>query len=172
LSPNLDQEKIDTWIYEAQINEMRTFLGGELYKLMIEDWDGTAFVDPLFVKLWEGDDTGDEFFFGLKQPIGLFSISNITKNNQFNVTRYSNSELDSEIEEQARETAATSSASAAYSRGIKLLEETEEYLIINESDYPTWIDPATVDSPTTFEYIRVPPNRKNLKNNTGFPFVN
>jgi len=81
LSPNLDQEKIDTWIYEAQINEMRTFLGGELYKLMIEDWDGTAFVDPLFIKLWEGDDTGDEFFFGLKQPIGLFSISNITKNN-------------------------------------------------------------------------------------------
>ena len=62
LSPNLNQPKIDNWIFEAQIDEMRSFLGGELYKLMAEDWDGTTFATERFAKLWDGDEDGEAFF--------------------------------------------------------------------------------------------------------------
>ena len=141
---------------------MRDFLGGELYKLMAEDWDGTNFATERFAKLWEGDDSGEEFYLGLWRAIGLFSISNIIKNNSFNVTRYANEELDSEIAEQARETAATATASGAYSQGIKMLNEAQNYLEDNASIYPEY-SPNLEDKPTTFEYLRVNPNRKNLK---------
>ena len=163
LSPNLNLEKINNWIFEAQIDEMRNFLGGELYKLMAEDWDGTNFLEPRFVSLWEGDESGEEIYFGLWRAIGFFSISNIIKNNSFNVTRYSNSEMDSDIEEQARETAATSSASVSYSQGIKMMNEAQDYLEENASDYPEY-QVNLEEKPSTFEYLRVPPNRKNLKN--------
>ena len=163
LSPNLNQEKTDTWIFEAQINEMRSFLGGELYKLMADNWDGTVFPLERFEKLWLGDDSGDVIYLGLWRAIGLFSISGIIKNNSFNVTRFSNEELDSDITEQARETAATSKASQAYSQGIKMLQEVTDYMADNSALYPEWEEQIT-DKPTTFEYLRVPPNKPNLKN--------
>ena len=142
---------------------MRTFLGGVLYKLMDEDFDAGAFQEERFVKLWQGDDTGEELFFGLYRAIGLFSISNLIKNNTFNVTRFANSELVSEIEEQARETAATSKASQAYSQGIKMLAEAERYLEENKDLYPEFEINLAELQPTTFKYIRVPPNKPNLK---------
>lgn len=141
---------------------MRDFLGGELYKLMIEDWDGSAFVTERFIKLWNGDDDGDELYLGLWRAIGLFSISKIIKNNAFNVTRFSNSELDSDIEEQVARAAATSHASRAYSQGIKMLDEMAEYMADSDA-YPEWEEPLQADSPKTFSYLKVQPNKPNLK---------
>ena len=130
---------------------------------MAEDWDGTTFATERFAKLWDGDEDGEAFFLGLWRAIGLFSISNIIKNNTFNVTRFSNEELDSDITEQARETAATSKASQAYSQGIKMLDEAADYMRENIGDYPEWEEPLQADSPKTFEYLRVPANKNNLK---------
>lgn len=165
MSPNLQEEGLETWIHETQLNEMRTFLGAELYKLMAEDWDEGAheFQTTRFVTLWDGDDSGEVYFFGLWRPIGLFSISEIIRNNSFNVTRYSNTELDGDIEEPVQATAATAKASAAYSQGIKLLEEVREYMTENSDLYPEWDEPINPPRPSTFRYYRVPPNKPNLK---------
>ena len=151
---------------------MRNFLGGELYKLMSEDWNEGSheFDTPRFNLLWLGDDTGEELFFGLWRAIGLFSISNIIKNNAFNVTRFSNEELDSDITEQARETAATSKASSAYSQGIKMLNESQAYIEEKSDDYPEF-EINTQEKPTTFEYLRVPANKPNLKHGFGLHFI-
>jgi len=156
LSENLQTEKVDIWINEAQLNEMRNFLGGKLYKLMIEDFTDPNFTDPLFTALWFGDDSGEEMFFGLWRAIGLFAISNIIKNNAFNVTRFSNSELDSDIEEKATQTAQTAKASQAYSQGMKFLAEAKLYLYANQVDYPDWI-PQTKNKPSSFSYMKVRP---------------
>lgn len=154
MTDNLSKLKYDTWIYQAQINEMRTFLGGELYKLMSDNWDGAAFPEARFNTLWLGDDSGEELFLGLWRAIAAFSVSTIIKNNAFNVTRFSNSNLSSEIEDHAEQTAAFSKASETKSQGIKILNEVDAFL--RDSDlYPEWEIPASSEAPSTFEYIRV-----------------
>ena len=133
---------------------MRSFLGGELYKLMYDNWDGSEFAEERFQKLWLGDDTGDILFFGLWRAIGAYAIANIIKNNAFNVTRYSNSDLDTDIESHAEQTAYFTKASQAKSQGIKMQAEANEYLLASD-EYPEWSTPAGKEQPTTFEYIRV-----------------
>lgn len=163
LSKNLDLSKVDNWIFEAQINEMRDFLGGELFKLLLEDWNGSSFDSPRFEALFYGDDSGEEIFFGYWRALGLFSIAKIIKNNSFNVTRYSNSNLSAEIEEPAVITAQASKASQAESQALRYQEETRLFLEANRTDYPEF-NYLEIQKKTSFNYIKVNPKRKSLKN--------
>jgi len=164
LSKNIDLTKTEAWIFEAQVNEMRDFLGGELYKTIIDDWNGTGFDTPRLESLWYGDETGQEIYFGLWRSIALFAIAKIIKNNSFNVTRFSNSNLSSDIEEPAVLNAQASKASQAESQAIKYLNETREYLIDNKTVYPEWDQYTTPENnPVTMKYLKVHPRSKNLK---------
>ena len=92
IDANIDDQKIESYILEAQYFEMRPIVGDEIYYLMQQDYTGTAFQLPRFVDLW----TGAQWLFndrliafeGLKDCISYYAYARILNDGKINVTRY------------------------------------------------------------------------------------
>ena len=64
ISDNVDLTRLDPWILEAQKQEMRAFLGPELYLEMITAYPaGGPFPAGRFKDLWDGVDVPGKYRF-------------------------------------------------------------------------------------------------------------
>ena len=96
ISKNIDDERLNVYIRESQIKEIRSFLGDELYLSLINDYTPDAgegtFSEQRFTDLFFGTDwtyQGNERrLYGLKPSLIYFAYARFIKNQQFNVTRY------------------------------------------------------------------------------------
>jgi len=151
ISENIDFERLSPWILEAQKQEMRTFLGPALYLAMITDYDGSAFVDPRFVDLWEGVDVPNKYrFYGLKPVIIYFAYSRFLKNQQTVVTRYGVKHLTRDESEDAGAASLRTRLGESQSMAVSLQNDVEKFISDHRSQYPE------------FEFSSANANQKNI----------
>lgn len=151
ISDNVDFERLSTWILEAQKQEMRTFLGPELYLAMITDFDGAVFQDQRFIDLWDGLDVPDKYrFYGLKPVVIYFAYARFLKNQQTVVTRYGVKHL---VRDESEDQTAISNRvkqGDSENMAISLQNDVAKFLNDNQGDYPE------------YQFFAVVPNQKNI----------
>lgn len=138
ISENVDFERLTPWILEAQKIEMRTFLGPELYLKMITDFDGTVFLDPIYNDLWEGTDTVNYRFYGLKPVIIYFAYARFLKNQPVVVTRYGVKNLVNDSSNDNGPGSTRVKQAEAENMAISLQTDCETFLTQYPNDYPDY----------------------------------
>ena len=97
ISVNTDADRLNALIREAQIREIRSFLGDALYFAMIQDYtpvanDEGTFTEQRFTDLWYGVAWVKNSFTiqlqGLKPAHVYYSYERFLYQNKLNVTRY------------------------------------------------------------------------------------
>ena len=143
LSLNLDVTRIDQAVRESQVDELNSFLGGELYFLFIDDWNGTVFVDPRFLALWEGIDydapNGKKIrYYGLQPAIALYSYARMLDNLQLNATRSGAVTFTDEESEPTEQPQIATKVKSARSQAMVYLARADKFLKDNKTDYPEY----------------------------------
>ena len=139
ISDNVDFDRLTVWILEAQKQEMRAFLGPQLFLAMIDDWDGAAFPTARFNELWDGIDVPDEYrFYGLKPVVIYFAYARFLKNQKTVVTRFGVRNLENDTSEQQSAIATRTRQGEAEAMAVSLQSDTETYLNDNRDTYPEW----------------------------------
>ena len=141
ISENVNFDRLSAWILETQKQELRAFLGPELFLLFITDWDpvNKVFVTPRFVDLWNGSDiTGKYRFYGLKPVVVYFAYARFLKNQQTVVTRYGVKHLTRDESTDATPSSVRTRQGEAQSMAISLQNDVENYLNDNQSIYPEY----------------------------------
>ncbi len=149
ISENTDGPRLNGYIREAQRQEIRNFLGKELYLAMQADYSPDPvddFTEQRFKDLWFGVDTTIKGravrFSGLKPALIYYSYERFVYNNAINVTRYGNRILEdgdlsanAEFMKQYRV--------SADSMGLSYQNDADEYLNAFRSLYPEWTRPGS-----------------------------
>ena len=141
ISENVDLDRLDPWILEAQKQEMRAFLGPQLYLLMIDAYPvGGPFPAGRFLELWEGVDVPDRYrFYGLKPAIIYFAYARFLKNQKTVVTRFGVRNFDNDTSEQQADAATRTRQGEAQSMAVSMQSDAELFLNDNRADYPEFI---------------------------------
>ena len=141
-----DVDKMDKYIRESQVSEIRKFLGDELYLKMVIEYNTTTqvFSTQRYINLWEGVDYTSggitKRVHGLKVAHIYYCLSRIIDNNAFNVTRFGNKDLQDGSSISASIGVIKSKASAARSTALLYQNEVKTYLEVNGSTYTEWPD--------------------------------
>lgn len=138
ISENVDFDRLTPWILEAQKMEMRAFLGDTLYLKMITDFDGLEFTDPIYIDLWNGADTTNYRFYGLKPVIIYFAYARFLKNQPVVVTRYGVKNLVNDSSQDNGPGSTRVKQAEAENMAIALQSDAEKFLNDNRNDYPDY----------------------------------
>lgn len=84
---NLDQSRVNTYIIEAQENDLRPVLGDALYKDFIDNQSLTKYTELLRGKSYTVNGFAIDFP-GVKPMLAYFTLARIVANNQMNITSY------------------------------------------------------------------------------------
>jgi len=162
LSKNIPDVRLDSMIREAQIREIRTFLGDTLYLKMLLDYTiGTkTFTSQIYTDLWYGVDytyNGETIRFnGLIGYHIMNAYKRILDHNQVSVTRYGVKNMTTDYSEDTvlakirNEMISSSSMAKVYS------SDGEKFLRTKISDYPDWnYNGQTPIKSTSFNFIKI-----------------
>jgi len=153
ISSNIDFEtRLKPWILEAQKQELRGFLGQELYLALINDYTpGSGFTEQRFIDLWEGkDEAGKYRYYGLKPVLIYFSYARFLKNQSQVVTRYGVKSLTRDESENYSPIGTRTKQGEAENMALSLQAEAEKFINDNKDDYPE------------YSFQRSQPNSKNI----------
>ena len=141
-----DVPKMELYIRESQVSEIRAFIGDELYLKMILDYDETnqTFTDANYTNLWFGVDytvgTVTKRLHGLKAAHIYYSLSRIIEGANFNTGRFGNKDINNENSQSNTHAMIRAKVNAARSQGLIYQNEAKDYLDQNNSTYPEWPD--------------------------------
>lgn len=167
ISQNIDQKKVDNAISEAQVLDLRSFLGGPLYL----DFISKVFVDsdPMsadYKTLLNGGvyslDGNDVQFFGVKPMLTRFSYARLIRSLPKNVTRFG---VVGKITDQSTPLANTDSANEINdARSSALVYQDDIKLFLNEesSTYPLWNLGSAPNNTKSFEITSAHNVRDNI----------
>ncbi len=86
---DLVEARVDPYIREAQVNDLREFLGSPLYYDLITNTDTPANQDLLRGKTYTDPSTSKSIdFYGIVPMIVHYSLARIVMNNQINITSF------------------------------------------------------------------------------------
>ena len=104
VSENLDLERFNTFVIDAQFADIRLFLGRKLYTALQGDYDEVlkTFVDQRFIDLWDGVVVDDAQFYGIKGALVQYTYARLLDNIQLNITRAGVRKFDDEESEEDR----------------------------------------------------------------------
>ena len=156
VSTNTDADRLNAFIRESQLKEIRDFLGSGLYFALINDYtpdvDEGTFTEQRFTDLWFGASYSVNGFtiqfYGLKAAHVYFSYDRFLYNQKLNVTRYGSRILeDNDL-----------SANAEFTRKYEVSADSMGLLYRNDADkfinekidtYPEFENPTKVSLQTT-----------------------
>jgi hypothetical protein len=137
ISKNINDSRINTFIQEAQLFDLRPFLGSALYKDFIDN-----VADANYQTLLNGGpytiDGETIDFIGVKAMLVYFSYSRIMYGQSINVTRYGITKKETDQSSEQKKENKESQAVAARSAAIGFQEETTLFLNENADTYPLW----------------------------------
>lgn len=166
VSGNLPNSKIELYIRESQVIEIRNFLGAELYKLLQDDAtegatidDPTTFGAQIYTDLWEGAvytyrNTSIQFY-GLSYAAAYFTLARIIENNQVNVTRFGVDTLTNDGGEDATQAMVRTQSARMKQLAIRNLEEADQFLIANKTSYPAFYKQHSPKTKTSLSFFKV-----------------
>ena len=149
ISINTDADRLNAYIRESQMKEIRNFLGDALYFALVSDYtpvpnDEGTFATPRFEKLWYGDVyTRASFtvnFNGLKPAHVYHAYERFIYNNKLNVTRYGDRQMfDNDLSEGIVNT--KKYEVGADSMGILYTGDARKYINAFATEYPEFDNP-------------------------------
>jgi hypothetical protein len=162
ISANISDEKINIFIRESQLIEIRSFLGAELYLLLEEDYDEIlkTFTTPIYNDLWFGADYTtsagkDVRFNGYANSLIYFSYGRFLLQQQMNVSRFGLESIQDTISEDAPVAQIRTKAKEALSVAIQYQKDTEAFIQSNPDDYPTFKTKDTTGKSTSFNFWKL-----------------
>ena len=163
LSSNSDTGRIDQSIREAQINEMTQFLGGELYLLMLNDYDDVSdsFSNPDYETLWFGEDyeykNKTQRFNGLKPAITLYAYARMLDTIQLNVTRAGVVTFTEDtVSDPAAQAQIVTKVKSARSEALVYLSRADKYLRAFPDKYPEYkTKDSDIPSKTSLQMFKI-----------------
>ena len=162
ISKNISDDKINIFIRESQLIEVRSFLGAELYLKLQEDYDDVlkVFTDPTLEALWYGVDYAnkegkDIRFNGYANSLIYFTYGRFLLQQQMNVSRFGLESIQDTISEDTPVAQIRTKAKEALSVGIQYQKDAEEFILSNSSDYPTFSTKATTGKSTSFNFFKL-----------------
>lgn len=139
-----DIPKMELYIREAQVAEIRQFLGDELYLKMVLDWNESKkeFTTARYNNIWFGYDYTDggatKRSHGLKVAHVYYALARIIKNNSFNITRFGNKDLTQDSSTSSSIGVIKSKINQARSQALIYQNECKRFLELNASTYPEY----------------------------------
>jgi hypothetical protein len=162
ISKNITDEKINIFIRESQLIEIRSFLGAELYlDLQLDYVELTkVFTDPLLSALWYGEDYTntagkDVRFNGYANSLVYFTYGRFLLQQQLNVSRFGLESIQDTISEDAPVAQIRTKAKEALSVAIQYQKDTEAFIKSNPDDYPTFKTKDTTGKSTSFNFWKL-----------------
>ena len=161
ISPNTDAERLNVYIRESQVRELRTFLGDELYLKLILDYDETTntFTDQRYTDIYFGVDyvngTKTIRFNGLKGAHVLNAYKRFLDNQSINVTRYGVKDLTSAESESTTQAQIRTKKIDAESMAKMYESDAKRFLSAKAVDYPEYDNGETPLKNTSFNFIKV-----------------
>jgi len=151
VSENLDLERFNTFVIDAQFADIRLFLGRKLYTALQADFDDTlkTFIDQRFIDLWDGVVVDDAQFYGIKGALVQYTYARLLDNIQLNITRAGVRKFDDEESEEATQSQIRDKVNSARSMALLYIADTRNYL--NGSKlYPEWDVESTKNTSVDF----------------------
>jgi hypothetical protein len=178
-SDNMDDERMNQGINEAQINEMTQFLGPELFLKMMLDYDANtdSFTDPNLEALWFGVDYSYQNkqirFNGLKPGIVLYAYARMLDNLQLNVTRAGvNTFTEPEVSEATTQAQISTKVKSARSQALVYIAGAYKFLNENKTDYPTFQSEGNgIVNKKSFQSFKVGASGDEYKNINNTTFI-
>ena len=139
----IPQDRIEPFIREAQMHDLRPILGEALYYDFINKFSSigdpmyAAYQDLLNGSSWTYN-TYTKQHYGLKPIVSYYALSRFAANNQINVTRYGVTSKVNPQSEPVSEIALRNYVQELKSVSISYQEQTIHFLQENESDYPLY----------------------------------
>ncbi|GAH63928.1 unnamed protein product, partial [marine sediment metagenome] len=169
ISKNIDPERLEVYVRESQVKEMRSFLGASLYLALINDYTavGDTFSEQRFTDLWFGADWSYQGntrrFYGLKPAIIYYAYARFVRNQQMNVTRYGVKHLTDENSEDETVQQVRTKVNDANSYGLLYQADAELYLNENVSTYPEFeVSETAGEKKTSFKFTKLQPVGYNI----------
>jgi hypothetical protein len=161
ISKNITDEKVEIFIRESQLIEIRGFLGGELYTAMQLDFDETTptFPDQLYTDLWYGVDytyqSKEIRFNGYANSLVYFAYGRFLLQQQLNVSRFGLESLQDTISEDITTAQIRTKAKESLSVAIQYQQDTLAYLKANAASYPLYVQNETKPKTTSFTFNKL-----------------
>ena len=138
ISENIDIEKLDTYIRDAQVFDLRTFVGDRMYlirPLAYNDVKNEFNSTPL-TSLWFGEDYDGVRYYGLKPMVIQYTYARLLENIGLNVTRTGVKTFTDETSEAAEKAELNAKIVSARSRAEAYAEIANKYIVNKYTDYP------------------------------------
>jgi len=162
ISKNIADDKINIFIRESQLIEVRAFLGAELYLKLQEDYDDITktFTDPIYTDLWFGTDytnyAGVEVRFnGYANSLIYFTYGRFLLQQQMNVSRFGLESIQDTISEDTPVSQIRTKAKEALSVAIQYQKDCEEFINSNTEEYPEYKTKKTTGKSTSFNFFKL-----------------
>ncbi len=162
LSKNIVDERLDSMIREAQIREVRTFLGDVLYLKLLSDYTiiGKTFSLQIYTDLWYGVDYtfNDKTirFNGLIAFHIMNAYKRILDHNQLNVTRYGIKSMQTDFSEDTLQVKIRNEMVSSGSMAKVYSSDAEKFIRTKIADYPDWnYNGQTPIKNTAFNFIKI-----------------
>ena len=162
ISKNIATEKIDIFIRESQLIEIRAFLGSTIYLQLQEDYDENTktFGNPIFNSLWFGVDyinkkQEEVRFNGYMNSLVYFAYGRFLLQQQMNVSRFGLESLQDTISEDTPLAQVKTKAKEALSMAIQYQEDCVKFIEVHATDYPTFKTKESKGKNTSFTFFRV-----------------
>lgn len=148
ISNNINSTHLNAWILRAQRNNLRYFLGEELYFALFSDYSATRFSELVAGKDYEysGEDI---HFFGIKPLVVFYTLAIIIEESSEFIADYGLSSFEGNPDEQMKSSKIRANRIAAYMREANKYEnDASKFLNENTTTYPEW-DCTNEDRSTT-----------------------
>ena len=161
ISKNIDDSRINSFIRESQVRELRSFLGDELYLKLILDYDDTlkTFTEQRFTDLYFGVDytysSTTIRFNGLAGMLIMYAYKRILNHNQVNLTRYGVKDMITEFSEDTISAKIRSEMVDSNAMALVYQNDAKKFLKTMTADYPEWKDNVTEADKTGFKFIKI-----------------
>lgn len=155
-----DIPKMEISIREAQVSEIRKFLGDELYLKMVVEFAVTeAFTTQRYIDIWLGIDYTSggiqKRVHGLKVAHIYYTYSRILLASMSTITRYGSKDLQDGSSTSSTIGVIRAKINAAKSSAILYQNEVQTYLELNNSDYTEWPDSQLKPVKTGLQWLKV-----------------
>lgn len=160
ISTNIPTERLDNFILEAQLHDLRTVLGNALYYDFITKYKVThdpmhdAYQDLYNGSVWTyGGYTKQHY--GLKPIVAYYTLARITQNNNINLTSYGVTRKLNAQSEPVDQVLIKQQVNELRSIAISFQEQTIEFLQNNIDTYPLYGNSKEPLNKTSIKFFHI-----------------
>ncbi len=160
LSTNIDDANITPLILLAQQNDLEPFLGWYLYHDFIEDYNGTAFVTPKYLTLFDGESytyrTKNRYFRGIRHLLSVYSFIRLLESSDIVLTDSGLVYKETEESQPKEDYQVRHMMRKIKDDSIRLERDADDYLRTKQTDYQLYTKVySTSDQKTSYNFYKV-----------------